>query len=70
MESEDKMKTVLWTVDFSNGMRMYVSASTISVAIKNAVWGYNRDSGALKITAKDITKVQKGNKEFEIFYRK
>ena len=56
------MKSVLWTVDFSNGMQMYVSASTILVAIKNAVWGYNRDSGSLKITAKDVVKVQKGKK--------
>ena len=54
------MKTVLWTVDFNNGMQMYVSASTVLVAIKNAVWGYNKDRGTLPITAKDVVKVQKG----------
>jgi len=56
------MKTVLWTVDLNSGLRMYVSASTVLVAVKNAVWGNNKDDSYMKITAKDITMVCRGRK--------
>ena len=54
------METTLWTVEFSNGRKMYVSASTILVAIKNAVWGYNKDSSPLRIHPRDVVKARKG----------
>ena len=60
------MKTKLWTVDFSNGKRMFVSASTVLVAIKNAVWGYNKDSGNEKITPKQVIMICQGRIEGEI----
>lgn len=53
------MKTYLWTVDFNNGFGMYVSATTILTAIKNAVWGYNKDYNT-RITSKNIVSVRKG----------
>lgn len=54
------MKTKLWTVDFDLGFRrsrLYVSAPTVLVAVKNAVWGYNKDSEAPKVSSKQITMV-------------
>lgn len=50
------MKTVLWTIDFNTGFRMYVNATTIKIAIKNAVWGYNKDFNT-NINSKQITMV-------------
>lgn len=54
-----QVESVLWTVDFDIGARMYVSASTVLNAIKNAIWGYNKDmNGSLK--PKNIVNVRKG----------
>lgn len=56
------MKTILWTVDFSTGARMYVSASTVKMAIKNAVEGYNKDMNG-HLNSADIDMVYKGKIE-------
>lgn len=56
------MKTTLWTVDFDTGKRMYVSASTVKIAIHLAVWGYNKDMDT-KLNSSNITAVQKGKIE-------
>lgn len=56
------MKTQIWTVDFDLGhrhSRIYVSASTVILAIKNAVWGYNKSTGE-NINSKRIVKVRQG----------
>lgn len=53
------MRNYLWTVDFDNNCRMYVSASTILMAIRNAVWEYNKNmDGSLK--SSNITSVRLG----------
>ena len=54
------MKTSIWTVDFDNGKRIYVSATTVLAAVKYAVWGYNKDSDSLQIFPKNIIQVRKG----------
>lgn len=53
------MKTVLWTINFDTGKIIYVSASTILVAIKNAVWGYNKDHAG-KMSPKNVVRARKG----------
>lgn len=54
-----QVESILWTVDFNTGARMYVSATTILNAVKNAVWGYNKDMNE-KIAPKNIVSVRKG----------
>ena len=56
------MKTYLWTVDFNNNFRMYVSAPTVLIAIKNAIWGYNKDMNE-SIKSSSITAVRLGKFE-------
>lgn len=56
------MKIDLWTIDFDTGYRMYVSASTVKTAIKNAVWGYNKDFNT-NINSKRVTMVCIGKLE-------
>jgi len=56
------MKSNLWTVDFNTGARMFVSASTVKIAIKNAVQGYNKDMNG-NLNSADITMVYKGKIE-------
>lgn len=53
------MKTSLWQIDFDNEQSVIVSTSTILMAIKNAVWGYNKDSLAPKVNSSNIVKVVK-----------
>lgn len=56
------METKLWTVDFSTGARMFVSASTVKMAIKNAVQGYNKDMND-HLNSADIDMVYRGRIE-------
>jgi len=60
------MKTKMWTVDFDLGFRqsrLYVSASTVTIAIREAVWGYNRDVIGENVNSKQITMVCQGRIE-------
>lgn len=60
------MKTKLWTVDFDLSFRqsrLYVSASTVKMAIKNAVFGYNRDVIGENVNSKQIVMVCQGRIE-------
>ena len=50
------MRTILWVVDFDNGMSIIVNASTVLVAVKNAIWGYNKNA-LPKMTPKRIIKI-------------
>lgn len=56
------MVTILWTVDFNTGARMFVSASTVKMAIKNAVQRYNKDING-HLNSADITMVYAGKIE-------
>ena len=60
------MKTKLWTVDFDLGFRqsrLYVSAPTVKIAIRNAVFGYNRDVIGENVNSKQITIICQGQIE-------
>lgn len=60
------MKSKMWTVDFDLGFRqsrLYVSASTVKMAIKNAVFGYNRDVIGENVNSSQITMVCQGRIE-------
>ena len=63
------MKTKMWTVDFDLGFRqsrLYVSASTVKIAIRNAVFGYNRDVIGENVNSAQITMVCQGQIDGEI----
>lgn len=59
-----EMKTVLWTIDFNTGARIFVSASTVKIAIRNAVEGYNKDMNG-HLTSADIDMVHRGKIEYQ-----
>ena len=54
------MKTSLWTVEFDNGQAVIVSARTVLMAIRNGVWGYNKDSGRPPLKSSNVIKVYHG----------